>query len=60
MGESSEFRAWWSQGIAPRGLQQMRMCPLGHTARHITTSLRDGTLSRLRLEGGEGIVPGPA
>ena len=41
----SEFRAGWPRGIAPPGLPQIRTCPLGHTARHVTNSLRDGTLS---------------
>jgi len=33
------------QGIAPLGLPQIRTCPLGHTARHVMSSLRGGTLS---------------
>ena len=44
-----EFRAGWPQGIAPLGLPQIRTCPLGHTARHIMHSLRDGSLSESAL-----------
>src|SRR5271157_5922364 len=33
------------QGFAPLGLPQIRTCPFGHTARHIISSLRDGSLS---------------
>ena len=40
-----QFRAGWPQGIAPPGLPQIRTCPLGHTARHIMNSLRNGSLS---------------
>ncbi len=39
------FVAGWPQGIAPPGLPRIRTCPLGHTARHIMKSLRDGSLS---------------
>jgi|SRR5271157_667430 len=41
----AQFRAGWPQGIAPVGLPLIRTRPLGHTARHITSSLRDGSLS---------------
>ena len=48
-GHHHQFRAGWPQGIAPLGLPQMRTCPLGHTARHIMNSLRDGSLSESAL-----------
>src|SRR5208337_1902407 len=38
-------RAGWPQGIAPLGLPRIRTCPLRHTALHIMSSLRGGTLS---------------
>jgi len=40
-----EFRAGWPRGIAPPELPLIRTCPFRHTARHIMSSLRGGTLS---------------
>ena len=39
-----EFLAGWPQGIAPLGLPQIRTCTFAHTAPHIMSSLRDGSL----------------
>src|SRR5271157_4778916 len=44
-----EFRAGWPQGIAPLGLPQIRTCTFAHTAPHIMSSLRDGSLSESAL-----------
>jgi len=55
-----EFWAGWPQGIAPLGLPQIRTCPLGHTARHIMNSLRDGTPSGPLGEAGAETVPASA
>jgi len=38
-------QAGWPRRIAPPGLPQIRTCPLGHTAPHVMSSLRGGTLS---------------
>src|SRR5271157_4921785 len=40
-----QFRAGWPQGIAPLGLPRIRTCPFRHTARHVMSLLRGGTLS---------------
>jgi len=40
-----QFRAGWPQGIAPLGLPQIRTCTFAHTAPHIMSSLRDGSLN---------------
>src|SRR5208282_974939 len=47
--EFREFRAGWPQGIAPLGLPQIRTCTFAHTAPHIMSSLRDGSLSESAL-----------
>jgi len=47
---SLAFRAGWPQRIAPPGLPRIRTCPLGHTARHVMSSPRDGTPSRIRRD----------
>src|SRR5208337_1668776 len=44
-----QFRAGWPQGIAPLGLPQIRTCTFAHTAPHIMSSLRDGSLSESAL-----------
>ena len=44
-----EQRAGWPQGIAPLGLPQIRTCTFAHTAPHIMSSLRDGSLSESAL-----------
>ena len=41
----SGFRAGWPQGIAPLGLPRIRTCTFAHTAPHIMSTLRDGSLS---------------
>src|SRR5271157_4279729 len=41
--------AGWPQGIAPLGLPQIRTCTFAHTAPHIMSSLRDGSLSESAL-----------
>jgi hypothetical protein len=41
--ETDGFRAGSPRGITRPGLPQIRTCPLGHTARHVMISLRDGT-----------------
>src|SRR5208337_3715038 len=46
---TAEFRAGWPQGIAPLGLPQIRTCTFAHTAPHIMSSLRDGSLSESAL-----------
>jgi hypothetical protein len=38
-------RAGSPRGITRPGLPLIRTCPLGHTARHVMSSLRNGTLS---------------
>ena len=38
-------QAGWPQGIAPLGLPRIRTCPFRHTALHIMSTLRDGSLS---------------
>ncbi len=43
--KSGQFPAGWPQGIAPLGLPRIRTCHFRHTARHIMSSLRDGSLS---------------
>src|SRR5208282_3455472 len=48
-GGHREFRAGWPQGIAPLGLPQIRTCTFAHTAPHIMSSLRDGSLSESAL-----------
>src|SRR5208337_5486894 len=40
-----KFRAGWPQGIASLGLPQIRTCTFAHTAPHIMSTLRDGSLS---------------
>jgi hypothetical protein len=42
---SRDVRAGSPQGITPPGLPRIRTCPLGHTARHVMSSLQGGTLS---------------
>src|SRR5208282_3064770 len=42
-------QAGWPQGIAPLGLPQIRTCTFAHTAPHIMSSLRDGSLSESAL-----------
>src|SRR5208337_1682678 len=48
-GEFGEFRAGWPQGIASLGLPQIRTCTFAHTAPHIMSTLRDGSLSESAL-----------
>ena len=52
-----EFRAGWPRGIAPRGLPRIRTCPFGHTALHIMSALRGGTLSGPQPVVGADTVP---
>ena len=44
-GSGDRFGAGSPRGITPPGLPQIRTCPLGHTARHVMSSLRGCTLS---------------
>ena len=46
---TAEFWAGWPQGIAPLGLPQIRTCTFAHTAPHIMSTLRDGSLSESAL-----------
>src|SRR5208337_2574850 len=48
-GKGGGRRAGWPQGIAPLGLPQIRTCTFAHTAPHIMSSLRDGSLSESAL-----------
>ena len=50
-------QAGWPRGIAPRGLPRIRTCPFRHTAPHIMSSLRGGTLSGSQPVGGADTVP---